>query len=117
MAKIFIVIISIFSFLFFLPNPSYAQSPTFGPTCVATVGPGTPTPLPTFGPTCGATLAPTSTNAPTATPRPTATPIPHTPTPTPPVSGNPMLTLMFLGIAASLIFTGLTTLYSTRKAS
>lgn len=101
------------SYLFYSGiNHAYAQTatayPTFGPTCVATVGPGTPSPNPTFGPTCGVTIVPTVTRIPT----PTRVP----PTPTQPVSGNLGITLVILGIAAFAVIFGLTTLLSDLKS-
>lgn len=97
-----------------------AQLPTFGPVCEDTP---VPTQIPTAIPT-SPPGQPTYTPAPTSPPIPTNTPCPltHTPTPppgqggqptetptrapTPPRSGTAETTLVFLGLAGLLLFSG-----------
>jgi hypothetical protein len=123
-------------------KPTFAQLPTFGPSCDETVTPvpsDTQAPVPTSPPN-----QPTYTPVPTYTPAPTATVVPCTPSispsptiysgqggnpttptktltptkkPSQPVSGTADTTIAFLGFAAVLLISGMTGFISFKPDS
>lgn len=88
------------------PSATQTPTPTKRPTNTPT-STSRPSLTPTASPSAAATLTPTISPTRTPTPTPTRVPVITTPTPTPPVSGNQLLSLMFLTGGLVTIMLGL----------